>query len=203
MTGAPIVDAPETSLTLPVIGIAASAGGLHALSTVLGALPAGLNAAILVVQHLSASYRSHLAHILAGRTLLEVREAADHDRLRRGVVLTAPPGAHLLVDRTGLVSFSHGPLVNWVRPSADSLFESLAESFGARAIAVILSGTGRDGAKGAQAVKRAGGVLIVQDEATSEFFGMPGAAIKAGDVDYILRLEGIAPALETFTGSLQ
>ena len=203
MTGALVLDAQETPLTLPIIGIAASAGGLHALSTVLGALPAGLNAAILVVQHLSPSYRSHLAHILSGRTALEVREAADHDRLRQGVVLTAPPGAHLLVDRTGLVSFSRGPLVNWVRPSADSLFESLAESFGARTIAVILSGTGRDGARGAQVVKRAGGVLIVQDEATSEFFGMPGAAINAGDVDQILRLEGIAPALQTFTGGLQ
>jgi two-component system chemotaxis response regulator CheB len=203
VTGAPLIDAPETPFTLPIIGIAASAGGLHALSTVLGALPAGLNAAILVVQHLSASYHSQLAHILDGRTALEVKEAADNDRLRRGVVLTAPPAAHLLVDHTGRVSFSHGPLVNWVRPSADSLFESLADSFGSRAIAVILSGTGRDGARGAQMVKRAGGMLIVQDEATSEFFGMPGAAIKAGDVDHILRLEGIAPALENFTGRPQ
>lgn len=203
MIGPATLEAPDAPFTLPVIGIASSAGGLHTLSTVLGALPARLNAAILVVQHLSPSHTSHLAHILAGRTALEVREAADRDQLRQGIVLTAPPGAHLVVDRAGVVSFTHGPVVNWVRPSADSMFESLAGSFGTRAIAVILSGTGRDAAKGAQMVKHAGGLLIVQDEATSEFFGMPGAAIGAGHVDRILPLEGIAPALESLTGGLQ
>jgi two-component system chemotaxis response regulator CheB len=109
---------------------------------------------------------------------------------------------HLVVDPAGVVSFTHGPVVNWVRPSADSLFESLAGSFGARAIAVVLTGTGRDGARGAQIVKQAGGLLIVQDEATSEFFGMPRAAIGAGHVDRILPLDAIAPALEAFTGNL-
>ncbi len=202
MIGLPAIKASDEPFALPVIGMAASAGGLTALSAVLAALPAGLNAAILVVQHVSPSHPSHLAKILDARTGLEVREAANQDRLRQGVVLTAPPGAHLVVDRTGLVSFTHGPVVNWVRPSADSLFESLAGSFGPRAIAVVLTGTGRDGANGAQAVKRAGGILIVQDEATSEFFGMPGAAIHAGVVDRILSLEAIAPALEAFTRDL-
>jgi two-component system chemotaxis response regulator CheB len=200
--GLPAIEALDEPFALPVIGMAASAGGLTALSAVLAALPAGLNAAILVVQHVSPSHPSHLARILDGRTRLDVREAANQDRLRQGVVLTAPPGAHLVVDSTGLVSFTHGPVVNWVRPSADSLFESLAGSFGPRAIAVVLTGTGRDGASGAQAVKRAGGILIVQDEATSEFFGMPGAAIHAGEVDRILSLEAIAPALEALTRDL-
>jgi two-component system, chemotaxis family, protein-glutamate methylesterase/glutaminase len=188
--------------TLPVIGIAASAGGLAALSTVIGALKPTLNAAILILQHLSASHPSHLANILARRTRLEVKEAASQDRLRQGVILTAPPGLHLLISPEGIVSFSHRPPVNHVRPAADRLFESIASSFGPRSIAVVLTGTGRDGALGAQVVKHAGGVVIVQDEATSEFFGMPGAAIKAGEVDWILPLEGIAPELEALTGGM-
>jgi two-component system, chemotaxis family, protein-glutamate methylesterase/glutaminase len=202
MIGLPAIKAPDEPFTLPVIGMAASAGGLTALSAVLAGLPAAVNAAILVVQHVSPTHPSHLAKILGARTRLQVREAANEDRLCQGVVLTAPPGAHLVVDRMGLVSFTHGPVVNWVRPSADSLFESLARSFGPRAIAVVLTGTGRDGASGAQAVKRAGGILIVQDEATSEFFGMPGAAIHAGEVDRILSLDAIAPALEALTRDL-
>lgn len=191
------------SFTLPVIGIAASAGGLKALSVVVEALHPDLKAAILILQHMSPKHPSQLAHILAGRTRLPVKEAGWHDRLREGTILTAPPGVHLLVDARGYVSFSHTPPVNFVRPAADRLFESLARSFGPRSIAVVLTGTGRDGAKGAQVIKRAGGFVIVQDEATSEFFGMPGAAIQAGQIDRILPLEEIAPALEALTGGLR
>jgi two-component system chemotaxis response regulator CheB len=189
--------------TLPVIGIAASAGGLKALSTLVEALNPDLNAAILILQHMSPDHPSQLAHILAGRTRLPVKEAGRNDRVRQGAILTAPPGVHLLVNPRGFVSFSHLPPVNFVRPAADRLFESLAGSFGSRSIAVILTGTGHDGAKGAQVIKQAGGLVIVQDEATSEFFGMPGAAIQAGQVDRILPLEEIAPALETLTGGLR
>jgi two-component system, chemotaxis family, protein-glutamate methylesterase/glutaminase len=200
--GTPKTEIHQGPFTLPVIGIAASAGGLAALSTVIGALKPDLNAAILILQHLSATHPSHLANILGRRTRLEVKEAATNDRLRQGVILTAPPGLHLLISPEGFVSFSHLPPVNHVRPAADRLFESIAHSFGSRSIAVVLTGTGRDGAKGAQVVKQAGGIVIVQDEATSEFFGMPGAAIRAGLVDRILPLEDIAPALEAFTGGL-
>jgi two-component system chemotaxis response regulator CheB len=195
-------EAAGALFTLPVIGIAASAGGLAALSTVVGGLRPDLNAAILILQHLSPTHPSQLAAILGRRTRLEVKEAVSRDRLRQGTILTAPPGLHLLVDPEGVVSFSHRPPVNHVRPAADRLFESIAGSFGPRSIAVVLTGTGRDGAKGAQVVKKAGGIVIVQDQATSEFFGMPGAAIQAGLVDRILPLEDIAPALEALTGDL-
>jgi two-component system chemotaxis response regulator CheB len=195
-------DTQDDLFTLPVIGIAASAGGLAALSTLIGALKPSLNAAILILQHLSPVHSSHLADILARRTSLQVKEAVRHDRLRQGLILTAPPGLHLLLSPEGEVSFSDRPPVNHVRPAADRLFESIASSFGPRAIAVVLTGTGRDGAQGAQMVKQAGGIVIAQDEATSEFFGMPGAAIQAGLVDRILPLDKIAPALEAITAGL-
>jgi two-component system, chemotaxis family, protein-glutamate methylesterase/glutaminase len=188
--------------TLPVIGIAASAGGLSAVSQLLSALPSTLKAAILVLQHSDPTHTSHLADILGRRTELSVQEAKSLDVLRAGAVFTAPPGLHLLVSPEGKLSLSHLPAVNFVRPAADRLFESIAESFGPRAIAVVLTGTGRDGARGAQVVKRAGGTVIVQDEATSEFFGMPGAAIHAGHVDQILPLPAIAPALEALTSQM-
>jgi two-component system chemotaxis response regulator CheB len=202
MTGVQPAESRETRFTSPVIGIAASAGGLAAVSTLLGGLCPDLNAAIIVLQHLSPEHPSQLAGILAARTRLKVSEAARQDQLSKGSVLTAPPGLHLQVNPEGVISFSHRPAVNFVRPSADRLFESLARSFGSRAVAVILTGTGKDGAKGAQVVKRAGGFVIVQDEATSEFFGMPGAAVRAGEVDRILPLELIAAELHAYTGNL-
>src|SRR5204863_10093891 len=95
----------------------------------------------------------------------------------------------------GTLSLSQTAPVRFVRPSADALFQSLAASFGGRAIAVVLTGTGSDGAAGARAVKATGGTVIAQDEASSAFFGMPGAAIHTGDVDFVLPLEEIPPLL--------
>ena len=200
MTG--IVDrkAGGSPFTKPVIGIATSAGGLSALSRLLSALPPTLDAAILIVQHLDPARPSHLADILGRRTPLPVKQAAGKDRLHTGAVFIAPPGAHLLVDPEGTISLSHQPPVHFVRPAADRLFESIAGSFGSRAVAVVLTGTGHDGATGAQAVKRAGGRVIVQDESTSEFFGMPRSAIDAGQVDLVLPLDKIAPALVALCG---
>lgn len=200
MTGIANKEVDEVPFTQPVIAIAASAGGLSALSQLLSGLPPALNAAILILQHLDPTRSSRLAAILDRRTQLPVKQAQSHDRLRPATVFTAPPGVHLLVNSEGILSFSHLPAVNFVRPAADLLFESIAASFGRRAIAVVLTGTGHDGARGAQVVKRAGGTVIVQDEATSEFFGMPGAAIGAGQVDAILPLDQIAPYLEKLTG---
>lgn len=200
MTGVVDRKADGTPFTRPVIGIATSAGGLSALSRLLSALPARLDAAILIVQHLDPDRPSHLADILGRRTTLPVKQAAGEDQLQPGVVFIAPPGAHLLVDREGTITLSHRPPVHFVRPAADHLFESIAGSFGSRAVAVVLTGTGHDGATGAQAVKQAGGRVIVQDETTSEFFGMPKSAIDAGKVDLILPLDDIAPALVALCG---
>ena len=180
-----------------IIALAASAGGLKALTDVLAALPRDFPAALVVVQHLDPRHRSLMAEILGKRTSLIVREAREGDMLEPGLAFIAPPNHHLLVNAGGRLSLSQTELVHFVRPSADLLFESTAAAYKERAIAVVLSGTGRDGAMGVKAIKMMGGTVIVQDEKTSQFFGMPGAAQQTGLVDFILPLPEIAPALRT------
>jgi len=128
-----------------VVAIAASAGGLAAISAILEALPADFPAAIIVLQHMDPLRPSLLAEILRRRTKLRVLEAHGGDSLERGVVYVAIPDHHLLVEPGGALTTNEGPLVHHVRPSADLLFDSLAASFGKRAVAVVLSGTGADG----------------------------------------------------------
>ncbi len=180
-----------------VVALAASAGGLTALSSVLADLPAGFPAGILVVQHLDPRHRSLMADILSRRTHLEVKQAEDGDRLAGGRVYIAPPNRHLLLNGDGSLSLTQTELVHFVRPSADLLFESVAASYKDRSIAVVLSGSGGDGSMGVKAIKKMGGTVLAQDQRTSEFFGMPGAAIDGGSVDFVLPLEEIAPALVT------
>jgi two-component system chemotaxis response regulator CheB len=180
-----------------IVALAASAGGLKALTEVLAALPRDFPAALVVVQHLDPRHRSLMAEILGRRTSLLIKEAREGDALEHGVALIAPPNHHLLVNAGGKVSLSQTELVHFVRPSADLLFESTAASYRERAIAVVLTGAGRDGAMGVKAIKKMGGTVIVQDEKTAEFFGMPGAAQQTGLVDFVLPLAEIAPALRT------
>ncbi len=180
-----------------IVAIGASAGGLHALTQVLSGLSAEFAAAILIVQHLDPRHRSLMAQILDKRTSLRVAQAQEGDKIEAGVVYIAPPDQHLLVNGDGTLSLSHSELVHFVRPSADLLFESVAASFEERAIAVVLTGAGRDGAMGIEAVKNMGGTTIVQDDETAEHAGMPSAAIATHKVDFILELDEIAPALMT------
>lgn len=186
-----------------IVALAASAGGLNALSRVLSCLPEDFPAALAVVQHLDPRHRSLMAEIISRRTALQVQEATDGDHLRPGTIFIAPPDRHLLVNSDGSLSLTQTELVHFVRPSADLLFESVAASYKERVIAVILTGTGSDGNIGAQAVKKMGGTVIAQDEATSEFYGMPGAAVHSGAVDFILPLDEIAPALLTLVSGGQ
>jgi two-component system chemotaxis response regulator CheB len=180
-----------------IVALAASAGGLAALSHLLAAMPENFPAALVVVQHLDPRHRSLMADILSRRTSLRVKQAEEGDRLCPATVYIAPPNCHLLVNPDGTLSLSQSELVHFVRPSADLLFESVAASYKDRVIAVVLTGTGSDGAMGVQAIKKMGGTVIAQDEQTCEFFGMPGAAIQSGNVDFILPLEEIAAALAT------
>src|SRR5438477_5477467 len=179
-----------------VVALAASAGGLNALTHVLAALPADFPVALVVVQHLDPRHRSLMADILSRRTALPVMQAGEGDVLRAGCAYVAPPNRHLLVNPDRTISLTQTELVHFVRPSADLLFESTAASFKERAIAVVLSGSGHDGAMGVTAIKKMGGTVIVQDAKNAEFAGMPQAAEATGIVDFVLSLDEIAPALQ-------
>jgi two-component system, chemotaxis family, protein-glutamate methylesterase/glutaminase len=180
---------------LYVVAIAASSGGLAALSTVVGTLSESLPAAVVVLQHVSADYVSHLAEILSKRTSLRVTTAVDGAAPEAATIYIAPPGHHLSVWPDGRLKLSETPEQNFVRPSADVLFASLAEVYGNRTLAVVLTGRGRDGADGVKQIKACGGTVIAQDEATSDFFGMPGAAIATGAVDYVIPVDTIAATI--------
>jgi two-component system, chemotaxis family, protein-glutamate methylesterase/glutaminase len=180
-----------------IVAIAASAGGLKAVSKVISTLPANFPVPIAIVQHLDPKHRSLMADILSRRTKLQVKQAQQGELMNPGTIYIAPPNYHLLVTSQGCVKLTQSQVMHFVRPSADVLFESIADSYKSRAIAVVLTGTGVDGATGVQAVKKKGGIVIVEDSNTCEFDGMPKAAIRTGVVDYILPLSEIATALIT------
>lgn len=180
-----------------IVAIAASAGGLTALTSILGKLPKEFGAIVVVVQHLDPRHRSLMPQIIGRRSTMPVYQATDGMEVESGQIYLAPPDRHLLVNRDGTLSLTQTELVNFVRPSADLMFESVAAAYGERAIAVVLTGTGHDGSMGVTAIKKRGGTVIVQDEASSEFFGMPSSAIKTGTVDFVLSLEEIPAALQT------
>ena len=178
-----------------VVALAASMGGIEALRTILGALPEGFPAAVLVVQHRPADYQGRLAEVLGRSTPLCVKEAEDGEALRNGTVFLAPPGRHLLVNADGVLSLSQAPKVHHVRPSAEPLFESVALAFGPRAIAVVLTGGDGDGSGGVRRVREAGGVVIAQEPASCAAPGMPESAIATGCVGTVLPLREIGPTL--------
>ena len=193
--------AADHGFRLSLIALAASAGGLRALSIVLAALPAALPAAVVVVQHIDPHHRSLLAPILGRRTALRVKEAEEGETLAPGVVSIAPPDSHLLVQPAGILHLSREARVHFVRPAADRLFASAAASYGECLIAVVLTGAGSDGADGVRAVKQAGGTVIVQSVATAEYTGMPSAAVDTHLTDYVVPLGEIGPLLISLVGT--
>lgn len=184
-----------------LVVVAASAGGVQALGQMVGALPPDFALPVVVVQHVDPRHRSLLVEILSRRSVLPIEQAAEGTKLSPGTIYIAPPGSHVLVNPDGSLSLSDAELVHFVRPSADLLFESAAASYTDKVIAVVLTGSGEDGATGVRAVKKMGGTVLAQDENTSDFFGMPGAAIATGDVDFVLPLQEIPAALATLAGS--
>ncbi|RMG39444.1 MAG: chemotaxis-specific protein-glutamate methyltransferase CheB [Planctomycetota bacterium] len=185
-----------------VVAIAASTGGPKALVSILSTLPAHFAVPVLVVQHIATGFTQALAQWLDGCTPLAVKLAEHGESLRPGTVYLAPEEAHLGVSaQRTLVVDDQTPAILGFRPSATYLFRSVGEVFGKRALAVILTGMGRDGVEGLQVVKRAGGEVMAQDEQTSVVFGMPAAALSAGVVDRVLPLDGIAECLKRRIGS--
>ncbi|MDQ3655387.1 MAG: PAS domain S-box protein, partial [Chloroflexota bacterium] len=153
-----------------LVVIGSSAGGIESLSAVVSALPASFPAPIVIAQHLSPSRPSSLVDILGRRGPLPVRSVSDRDMLEPGVVYVVPPHYDAIIDGTDVVLNDEGQSP---QPSIDRLFSSAAESIGEDVIAVVLSGTGSDGAAGARDVKYAGGTVIIQDPETAAYPGMP------------------------------
>jgi len=181
-----------------VVAIGASTGGPRALAEVLGALPHDLPAPVLVVQHMPALFTRHLADGLAAQCDLPVLEATHGATLEPGSVWIAPGDHHLTVGRDGArlrLWLDRGPAENACRPSVNPLFRSVADVFGHGALGVVLTGMGQDGLEGAARIRAARGQVVVQDEATSVVWGMPGAIARAGFADKVLPLEAIGPEI--------
>lgn len=153
-----------------------------------------LPSSVLVVQHLDRRHKSVIADLLGRKTAIPVKLAEHGERMLPGIVYIAPPDEHLLAG-PGKLQLAHSQLVNFLRPSIDLLFESVAGTYGSHCIGVVLSGTGKDGSAGIRAIKQAGGVTLAQDPTRCEFCSMPQAAVATGCVDFILPLETLGARL--------
>jgi two-component system chemotaxis response regulator CheB len=180
---------------LKLIVMGASAGGVTALTEVIGHLPPDLPAAVVAVLHLNPDGRSLLPEILGRQSLLLVRHAKDGEPIVAGRVYVAPPDWHVAV-QDGHIRLSHGPTENGHRPAVDVLFRTAARSFRSRALGVVLTGNLDDGTSGLGFIKQYGGTAIVQDPEEADYPGMPESAVQNVAVDHVLPLAGIAPLLD-------
>jgi two-component system chemotaxis response regulator CheB len=183
------------AIELVVIG--ASLGGLDALQLLLSGFPPGLPAAVAIVQHRLAGLESRLVVLLRKHSVLPVSEPEDKEPIRAGHVYLAPADYHLLVEPGMFALSTEGP-VNFARPSVDALFESAADGYGERLLGVVLTGSNEDGAAGADAIKRRGGVVLVQDPDDAFSPISPRAAIERGAVDEIVILERMASTIAAY-----
>lgn len=180
-----------------VVAVGASTGGTQAIETVLRGLPTWCPG-VLIVQHMPAEFTAAFAERLNEASLLEVRQAEEGEPVLPGVALVAPGGHHVLLEGWGSgyrVRLEDGPPVHHQRPSVDVLFQSVARRAGGRAVGVLLTGMGKDGAAGLLAIRKKGGHTIVQDERSSVVFGMPKEAIQLGAAEQVVPLEEIAEAI--------
>ena len=178
-----------------LVAIGASWGGLRAVGDVLAGLPQAFEPAVVVAQHRSRdSSAGMLTRALGERTPLPVCEAGDKDPIEGGRVHLAPPDYHLLVE-PGHFELSLDAPVSYSRPSIDVLFESVADSYGARAVGVLLTGSNADGAAGLLRLREAGGLTVVQDPDEAERREMPAAAVELGAADRVCPLSAIGPLL--------
>ena len=178
-----------------VVAIGASTGGIHALSQVLRALPAEFDTPILITQHLPASFMPYFAAQVAVLGSRPCDVAVDRLRIRRGRIVVAPGDAHMrCVSLRGggcAIRLTADPAPSGCLPSVDPMFDAVADVFGARALAVVLSGMGRDGAEGARRIADAGGCVVAQDQSSSVVWGMPGAVVAGGVAATVLPPDAI------------
>jgi two-component system chemotaxis response regulator CheB len=180
---------------ISVLAIGASTGGPRALQMLIPALPADLGLPIVIVQHMPPGFTASLARRLEQTSPFKAKEAADGDRLRPGQILVAPGGHHLEFDAGGVARLTAEPPIHGVRPAVDITFASLAHLYGAHLMAVLLTGMGKDGARGLKMIQDRGGRTLAEDETTCVVYGMPKAAYELGSVGTLLPLPEIAPAI--------
>jgi two-component system chemotaxis response regulator CheB len=188
---------PRSHLFAPaqVVAIGVSTGGPDALARVLPALPANFPVPVVVAQHMPAIFTSLLAARLTAKSALPVKECVSGERLLPGRIVIAPGDFHMTVSQengTAILRTHQGPKENFCRPSVNVLFRSIARVYGARTLAVILTGMGQDGLKECENLRDLGARIYVQDEGTSVVWGMPGFVARAGLADKILPLDQIA-----------
>ncbi|KXG79368.1 chemotaxis protein CheB [Pseudomonas mosselii] len=183
------------------IVIGASAGGVTALFSVLGALPADFAIPVLCVLHLPDDRHSQLAEVLQRRLQRPVHEALDKARIEPGQIYVAGPGYHLSVERDFSFSLSQEAPVHFSRPAIDFLFESAADAYGTGLLGVLLTGANEDGARGLLHIRQSGGRTVVQDPRDAQVALMPEAALALHDPDHILSLGGIGQLLATLEPS--
>ncbi len=189
---------PTRSGTVPgILAIAASTGGPVALVKVLNALPATFPLCTLLVQHQSVEFMNDFVAWLGENIRLPVKTAAHGDALRPALVMVAPGDRHMRLSVDGRLHLDGGEPIHACRPAADALFSSVAQAAGSRAIGVLLTGMGKDGARGLLEMRQAGAVTIAQDESTSVVYGMPKEAADIGAATHILPLESISEFVQT------
>lgn len=184
-----------------VIAIGASAGGVDALKVLVAALPADLDASVLIVLHLAPTSPGRLPQILGSVATLPVAAATNGEIVLPGRIYVAPPNRHMLVENDGRLLLTQGPMENRARPAIDPLFRSAALAFGPRLIGVVLTGYLDDGAAGLQAIKQCGGLAVVQDPKEAEAPSMPLSALRHVLADYCLPLREIGPLLAGLAAS--
>jgi len=197
---------PFPALPPRVLVIGASTGGPQALNVVVGRLNRVIdNAPVLIVQHMPPTFTTIFGEHLSRASGRVAREGIDGEPVRAGQIYIAPGGRHMRVERRAgqaAIAIDDGAPVNFCKPSVDPLFASAAEVWGAKCLALVLTGMGCDGTDGAAALVEAGGAVIAQDEATSVVWGMPGSVANAGLCSSVLPLERIAPSvIRLFSGS--
>jgi two-component system chemotaxis response regulator CheB len=190
----PVKELPRGSGRIKAVAVGASTGGPQALQILLPAFPPDVRFGLLVAQHMPRGFTAPFAQRLQEMCRLQVREARHGDKLHDALVLVAPAGMNMTLEKDLTVRLQRHPQSPY-RPSIDVLFASAAEALGSRAMGVLLTGMGADGLKGAQALKARGAPVLAQDEETSVVFGMPKVAQKAGVVDKMVSIIDMAEAI--------
>lgn len=172
-----------------------SSGGMDALKTMLPLLPLNFGIPIIMVQHISPLSTNHWISILNGMCALNVKEADEKEKIKKGNIYIAPPNYHLLIENDHTFSLSTEERVNFARPAIDVLFQSAADAYREQLIGIVLTGSNHDGAAGLKIIKDLGGLCIVEDPKKAHSSYMPATALSAAGPQYVLRLEDIVDLL--------